>query len=262
MSRWALVLLIAGATSAGAAILLLRDSGTEPRTSEPSPSPLPTPPAPAFSIPAPAALAEPRPSARWAPVLRATAVHQAPSSASSVTGKLGTRTPEGTANLVLVLGKRADRRQGLWIRVAIPGLPGQTRGWVPRAALGRYHAVRARLVVDLGGFSATLLRDGKAVFRSRIGVGTVASPTPGGEYYIRNRLTSFENPFYGPVAFGTSVRSPSVTDWPDGGFVGIHGTDRPDLLPGRVSHGCIRLSNDDIERLARLMPVGTPISIR
>jgi lipoprotein-anchoring transpeptidase ErfK/SrfK len=44
--------------------------------------------------------------------------------------------------------------------------------------------------------------------------------------------------------------------------VGIHGTDAPQLLPGRVSHGCIRLRNDAILRLARLMPLGTPVSIR
>ena len=46
-----------------------------------------------------------------------------------------------------------------------------------------------------------------------------------------------------------------------GGFVGIHGTDRPELLPGRVSHGCIRMRNPDILRLGRLMPVGTPVTI-
>jgi lipoprotein-anchoring transpeptidase ErfK/SrfK len=63
------------------------------------------------------------------------------------------------------------------------------------------------------------------------------------------------------VAFGTSARSPQATDWPAGGFVGIHGTDQPDLIPGRISHGCIRLRNPDIVRLGHLMPVGTPITI-
>jgi lipoprotein-anchoring transpeptidase ErfK/SrfK len=33
-------------------------------------------------------------------------------------------------------------------------------------------------------------------------------------------------------------------------------------LPGRVSHGCIRLRNEDIEELGRLMPLGTPVTIR
>ena len=69
------------------------------------------------------------------------------------------------------------------------------------------------------------------------------------------------SPLYGSVAFGTSARSAVLTDWPGGGFIGIHGTDRPEILPGRVSHGCIRLRNRDIVRLARLMPVGTPVRI-
>lgn len=64
------------------------------------------------------------------------------------------------------------------------------------------------------------------------------------------------------LAFGTSARSDVLTDWPAGGYIGIHGTDRPELLPGRVSHGCIRLRNADILRLAELMPVGTPLTIR
>ncbi len=89
-------------------------------------------------------------------------------------------------------------------------------------------------------------------------------PTPHGEFYIRHRLTGYgrASSFYGPVAFGTSARSAELTDWPGGGIVGIHGTNMPALIPGRISHGCIRLRNRDIVRLARLMPVGTPVTIR
>jgi lipoprotein-anchoring transpeptidase ErfK/SrfK len=100
------------------------------------------------------------------------------------------------------------------------------------------------------------------VFTAPIGVGLPRWPTPRGEYYVRERLAGFDDPFYGPVAFGLSARSPVLTDWPGGGYVGIHGTDRPSLLPGRVSHGCIRLRNADILRLARLMPLGTPVTVR
>ena len=43
--------------------------------------------------------------------------------------------------------------------------------------------------------------------------------------------------------------------------MGIHGTNEPALLPGRVSHGCIRVPNWNIVELKRLMPVGTPVWI-
>lgn len=79
---------------------------------------------------------------------------------------------------------------------------------------------------------------------------------------MRNELTKYSSPAYGPVAFGLSARSAVLTDWPAGGFVGIHGTNRPGILPGRVSHGCIRLRNTDILRLARILSPGDLVVIR
>ena len=78
---------------------------------------------------------------------------------------------------------------------------------------------------------------------------------------MRERLTGFTDPIYGSLAFGTNARSDVLTDWPGGGFIGVHGTNQPEILPGRVSHGCIRLKNEDILRLAKLMPVGTPLTV-
>jgi lipoprotein-anchoring transpeptidase ErfK/SrfK len=66
---------------------------------------------------------------------------------------------------------------------------------------------------------------------------------------------------YGPFALGTSAYAPTLNEWPGGGIVGIHGTDEPQLIPGRPSHGCIRLRNGYIARLWRLVEVGTPIEI-
>ena len=85
---------------------------------------------------------------------------------------------------------------------------------------------------------------------------------PRGEFIIRNRLTRYRSAFYGPIALGTSARSTTLTDWPGGGYVGIHGTNEPELIPGAVSHGCIRMRNADIVRLARALPVGSPLTIR
>ena len=60
---------------------------------------------------------------------------------------------------------------------------------------------------------------------------------------------------------GTSAYAPHLTDWPGGGVVGLHGTDQPSLIPGRPSHGCIRLHNRAITRLYWLVPRGTPVDI-
>jgi len=222
---------------------------------------LPAPVRPAFTPGKPIALSA-RAVAHWTPVVRSVTVRSEPDAATTAVGTLETRTPEGTSNLVLALSRASDDAGNVWVRVRLPILPNNTTGWVPRSALGGYVAVRTHLVVDLDEFEATLYRDGRPIFSADVGVGEAAWPTPTGRFYIRNKLTRYASPEYGPLAFGTSARSSVLTDWPAGGFVGIHGTNRPELLPGRVSHGCIRMRNSDILRLATLMPVGTPLTIQ
>jgi hypothetical protein len=198
---------------------------------------------------------------RWAPVLRPASALARPTAGAAVVARLGTRTPEATANIVLVVGRRADAAGRLWVNVRLATLPNGRTGWVPRAALGGYGTVDTDLRVDTRTLTATLLARGRPVFSARVGIGQARWPTPRGRFYVRDELTKFAGPTYGPLAFGTSARSAVLTDWPAGGFVGIHGTDHPELIPGRISHGCIRMRNADILRLARLMPVGTPLTI-
>jgi lipoprotein-anchoring transpeptidase ErfK/SrfK len=196
----------------------------------------------------------------WAPVLRKVLVRAGPSAQAQAIAQLDDTTPEGTENIVLIVGRR-DGGDGLWLRVRLATLPNSSTGWVPRNALGGSVPVDTHLVVDVDALVARLFRGGRIVFHAPVGVGQPAWPTPKGDFYVRNKLTTYSSPFYGPVAFGTSARSAVLTDWPAGGFIGIHGTDQPELLPGRVSHGCIRMRNSDVLRLAQLMPVGTPITI-
>jgi hypothetical protein len=220
------------------------------------------PPAqPAFTVATPRPLRVSRGVARWAPVLRSTVARGLPRPRAPVVAEISTRTPEGTTNILLAIGVRRDATRGLWVHVRLPVLPNNTTGWVRRSALGGYRFVRTHLVVDLGSLEATLYRGRTALFHAPVGVGADGTPTPVGRFYIRDRLTRYASPFYGPIAFGTSARSPVLTDWPAGGYVGIHGTNEPQLIPGRISHGCIRLRNPDIRRLAALMPIGTPVTI-
>ena len=216
-------------------------------------------PRPAFAPGRPQLLAHQASAYRWATVIRPVAALRTPDGKAPV-ATLSTLTPEGTTNLVLVLGS-AWRRGVEWIHVRLPVLPNNSTGWVRRSALGGYQFVATHLVISLHLLRAVLLLDGRPVFTAPVGIGQPQWPTPRGQFYVRDKLTAYASLFYGPVAFGTSARSSVLTEWPDGGFVGIHGTDAPQLIPGRVSHGCIRLRNPDILRLARLMPVGTPVTI-
>jgi hypothetical protein len=209
----------------------------------------------------PFALNGPRGLSRWAHVLTKIPARTRPSASARIITRLRPITPEQTQNLVQALEGQINAQGEYWVRVRLPILPNGATGWIPRGALGSYHKIWTHLVIDRRLFSATLYKRGKAVFRTRVGVGKPYWPTPAGQYYVRERIAGFSDPIYGPLAFGTNARSAVLTDWPGGGFIGIHGTNQPEILPGRVSHGCVRMPNAAILRLARLMTVGTPVTI-
>lgn len=199
--------------------------------------------------------------AQWAVVLRNTVARKAASASSAEVGSLTTMTGDGTNNIVLVIGATEVSPSETWYLVRLPILPNNSVGYVRASDLSALHTVFTHLYVNRSTMTATLMRNGVEVFSTRVGVGRRYWPTPAGQFYIRDELTDFHDPFYGPIAFGTSARSAVLTDWPDGGFVGVHGTNTPQIIPGRISHGCIRMNNAAIVRLAQLMPVGTPLTV-
>ncbi|HEX6712652.1 MAG TPA: L,D-transpeptidase [Thermoleophilaceae bacterium] len=198
---------------------------------------------------------------RWAFVDQRVAAHVTASAKSRVVARLSARTQDGTDELILILGEQR-RADGRWFKVRLPVLPNNTTGWVKASRLSKPRVVHTWLRVNRAREQMTLIRSGRVVFRARIGVGQAGTPTPSGNFYIRNKLVGFPpGTIYGPLAFGTSARSAVLTDWPQDGVIGIHGTNQPELLPGHVSHGCMRLRNEDILRLAKLLPIGTPLTI-
>jgi len=199
--------------------------------------------------------------AHWAVVEQPVVAHKSPSESAPAVTTLSTQTGDGTSNLVLVIGEVDKSPSETWYQVRLPILPNNSVGYVRSTDLSHLYTVFTHLYVDRATMTATLKQNGVTIFSTPVGIGKSQWPTPPGQYYIRDELTDFNDPFYGPIAFGTSARSAVLTDWPGGGFVGVHGTNEPDILPGQVSHGCIRMKNSAIEQLARLMPIGTPLTI-
>jgi hypothetical protein len=197
---------------------------------------------------------------RWAYTNLPSKVRKSPSDRSKSVGKLHFNTEDRLPERYLALEAYTDNRGAEWVRIRLLGRPNNRTGWVRREGLGEYHAVRTHLVINRKTLRATLFKNGKQIFKTPVGVGKSGTPTPAGFFYIRERLAGFGNAVYGPLAFGTSAYS-KLSDWPGGGVVGIHGTNQPNLVPGRPSHGCVRMRNAAIKKLARLMPVGTPVRI-
>ena len=201
---------------------------------------------------------------RWAYVSWAAPIRSSPLAAAPMIGSLHLLTEERTPAVYEVLSRWVDRQKRAWLRVRVPLVRSASlRGWVPEGSLGALRTDHTSLQIDTKALRATLYGNGHVIWTAPVGIGKPGTTTPHGHFYIREglRLGSVTG-LYGVYAFGTSAYSPTLTDWPGGGVIGIHGTNQPQLVPGRPSHGCVRVRNPDMARLSRLMPLGTPVWIR
>jgi lipoprotein-anchoring transpeptidase ErfK/SrfK len=161
---------------------------------------------------------------------------------------------------MLVDGRRTiDGRD--WVRILLPIRPNGSSAWAPVDEV-RIVPRNERIVVDL---SQRILRHfvrGKLVNRFRVAVGSPATPTGTGTFYVWMRVP-FSNPnqAYGIFALGLSGFSPVLSDWPGGGRMAIHGTPNASDRGRPVSHGCVRVYNDDMKHLTGVR-LGTPVVIR
>ena len=159
----------------------------------------------------------------------------------------------------VVLGARC---RPTWYRVQLPLRPNGVVGYVraPAVGIGR---VRTRIVVDLSARRVTLYRNGRKAIETPAAIGSSATPTPTGSYYVNQRLipTDPAGPF-GPGAIGISAYSEVLTGWAQGGPIAIHGTNQPWSIGQAVSNGCVRVHNATLRRLFGAALAGTPVLVR
>jgi lipoprotein-anchoring transpeptidase ErfK/SrfK len=159
---------------------------------------------------------------------------------------------------VLAVAEAEDAAGSAWLKISLPMRPNGRFGWV-RANLVQVRPITTTIVVSRAMRTLSLSKGGNLLFKTRVAVGKPGAPTPLGFFYVTARYKATERAL-GVFAFETSAYS-SLSEWPGGGVVGIHGTPQPQLLGKAVSHGCIRISNAAALTLKRLAPVGTPVRI-
>jgi lipoprotein-anchoring transpeptidase ErfK/SrfK len=154
------------------------------------------------------------------------------------------------------------KRQDPWLQVLLPERPNGSTGWV-RSADVRITQNRYRIKVELGTHRITVFDGDNVLLQEPVAVGAPATPTPLGTYYTRVLLQAPDpNTVYGPFAYGLSGHSEVLTQFNGGDAeVGIHGNDDASVLGQSVTHGCVRMSNDSITKLSKLLPLGTPVQI-
>ena len=166
-------------------------------------------------------------------------------------------TADGAPTVFLVKSRRAG-----WEQVYLARRPNGSTGWVKDGAVS-LALDPYRVQVSLAKHRVTVWDGNKVILDAPAGVGRSVLPTPRGTYYIVSLLKQ-PDPYglYGPYAFGLSAFSDVLYSFGSGpGEIGLHGTNDPAALGTDVSHGCIRISNANITKLASLLPLGTPVRI-
>ncbi len=172
-----------------------------------------------------------------------------------------TRNPVGQTIEFLVAKTARDGDGNPWLRILLPIRPNGAAGWV-RMGEVTVRKVEQRIVVDLSDKTLRYYSHGHLERDFSVGIGRPETPTAVGTFYVWAQVpqASPSGP-YGVFALGLSGFSPVLTDWPGGGRMAIHGTANPADRGLAVSHGCVRVFNDDMVALRRV-PLGTPVVIR
>ena len=162
----------------------------------------------------------------------------------------------------LPLALMVKEAQGDWLRVRLPMRPNGSEGWVKTSEVNLSqdpYAIR----VDLSSHQLAVSKGSELLALWPVAVGAPSGPTPTGDFFVSEVIpTGSPGGAYGPYALALSAFSDVYTEFGGGnGQVAIHGTNQPGLVGQSISHGCVRLHNDNVTSLAGQVPAGTPVSI-
>jgi lipoprotein-anchoring transpeptidase ErfK/SrfK len=189
------------------------------------------------------------------------AIWNGPSTSTEQRFVFPTRNAFGQPLEFLVAKTARDTDGEAWLRILLPIRPDGAAGWVKKSHVV-VRKILGRIVVDLSARTLRYYRDGKLANQFDVGIGAPETPTAKGTFYVWAQVPQ-ASPFgpYGVFALGLSGFSHVITDWPGGGRMAIHGTSNPADRGQMVSHGCVRVFNDDMVALKQV-PMGTPVVIR
>jgi lipoprotein-anchoring transpeptidase ErfK/SrfK len=151
-----------------------------------------------------------------------------------------------------------DGRHGL---VDVPYVAHRAQGWIALRGLSTSYT-RIRVEADLSDHRITIARGDDVLFRAPATTGAPASPTPAGRYFVTDRVPFPAGSSLGTFAFGISGIQPRLpAGWSGGDQLAIHGTNASWSIGRSASAGCLRVSEQVLQRLRSLLRLGTPVVI-
>jgi lipoprotein-anchoring transpeptidase ErfK/SrfK len=155
------------------------------------------------------------------------------------------------------------------------GMPGTviavTAVGAPRSGTPVTHIIADKTRAQLLGYGA----DNRLVVSYPATIGSAEMPSPSGmhlvnaiahnaAYYYRPEVNFQQGDNTGRLTIPPGPNNPIGTTWIDltEPTYGIHGTPEPARIDKTSSHGCVRLTNWDVEELAALVEKGVPVEFR
>lgn len=151
-----------------------------------------------------------------------------------------------------------------WLRVRLPIRPNGATGWLPESQVA-VSKLRYRITISRKARRLSLLRDGKRIGSTRVVIGASSTPTPAGSFAVLEVVRQPKGEVLGPWALHLTAHSNVLDDYGGGpGRVALHGRRGAllnDPLGSARSHGCVRMPNAFVARLAKVAVEGTPVVI-
>jgi lipoprotein-anchoring transpeptidase ErfK/SrfK len=162
-------------------------------------------------------------------------------------------------SLALMITDQTD--DGEWLKVGIPVRPNGTEAWI-RTEDADITSHRFSALINLTDRAVTVWDGEEVVVETTAVIGKAATPTPLGSFFVNDFVEKWEGSAYGPQILSLSAFSEAMDTFGGGiPVIAIHGTNRPDLMGGAHSNGCVRVPNEVVRLLAETVPIGTPVDI-
>ena len=124
------------------------------------------------------------------------------------------------------------------------------------------------VLAENGDQAVKVYRQGEVFKQYPVAIGKDDWETPEGSFKVTQKQESptWQHPITGevvPAGQDNPLGSHWIGFWTDNGaHIGFHGTNQESLIGEAVSHGCVRMLNEDIEDLYSYAKVGTPVTVK
>lgn len=126
-----------------------------------------------------------------------------------------------------------------------------------------------KIVVQLSKRTIDVYQRGELIKQYLVAVGQTEWETPEGQFSViqKSNYPAWEHPITGEIVPAGHKNNPLGSHWigflsSNDGQIGFHGTNEESLIGEAISHGCIRMLNEDIEDLYTYVEIGTTVTVQ